>query len=422
VNDGAWFGVLLASARRSSAVAATGSPARAIEPRADRRTRRLGVASPDRRAVARRGRARGQGRAILDEFRGTRGKEVSQNPTRLAELSSSNRWRWWQEAWSLWRDAPLAGKGAATFEVARRDIRQGSITTTEAHNVALQFLAETGIVGFLLLLGAIGTGVTAAVCAVRRAAGGERAAAAALALGLGAYVLHGLVDIDWEFVAVTAPAFFVLGALIGLGARRRARVSRPVWALAGVAALGVLYSLVAPYASARLVDSAYERSPRTVEAARLGRHARPAGSNPLATDPLLRARRRRVGAGTTSGRAPVLPRGGRPPAGELEHLVRARLVRVLHGPVPERAPRPRPRVRPRPVRAGRAPGRAARPGAGEGARALASARAEDQRRASRRELRRVIPSSGATTRQVQVVRKRIASRRKPGRYMTIVRA
>src|SRR6478735_1439559 len=287
VNDGAWFGVLLAAGAAVAAGVAYWLAGRALSDR-ERTvwTRRLGWLAGIVALAAVAVVLAVKGGAILDEFRGTGGKEVSQTPTRLAELSSSNRWRWWQEAWSLWKDTPLAGKGAATFEVARRDIRQGSITTTAPHNVALQFLAETGIVGFLLLLGAIGTGATAAVCAVRRADGGERAAAAALALGLGAYILHGLVDIDWEFVAVTAPAFFVLGALIGLGARRRGRVSRPVWALAGVAGLGVLYSLVAPYSSARLVDSAYSQLASDRSEAALS-DARAAHTlNPLATDPL----------------------------------------------------------------------------------------------------------------------------------------
>src|SRR5580765_1878986 len=181
VDDGAWFGVLLAAGAAIAAGAAYWLAGRALSDR--ERTvwaRRLGWLAGIVALAAVAIVLAVKGGAILDEFRGTGGKEVSQNPTRLAELSSSNRWRWWQEAWSLWKDAPLAGKGAATFEVARRDIREGSITTTEPHNVALQFLAETGIVGFLLLIGAIGTGVAAAVCAVRRAEGGERPAAAAL--------------------------------------------------------------------------------------------------------------------------------------------------------------------------------------------------------------------------------------------------
>jgi O-Antigen ligase len=286
VNDGAWFGVLIAVGAGVAGGAAYWLVGRTLTER-ERTiwTRRLtavaGVLALAAVAVV----LAVKGGTILDEFRGTRG-EVSQSPTRLAELSSSNRWRWWQEAWSLWQDAPLGGKGAATFEIARRDIRVGSITTTEPHNVALQFLAETGIVGFLLLIGAVVAGAGAAVCAVRRAEGAARGAAAALALGLGAYFLHALVDIDWEFVAVSAPAFFVLGVLVGLGAPRRARVSRPVWAVAALLGVGVLYSLVAPYASSRLVDSSYSELAADRSAAALSDARAARGLNPLSVDPL----------------------------------------------------------------------------------------------------------------------------------------
>src|SRR5581483_3715594 len=159
VNDGAWFGVLGAIGAGIVCAAAWWLGGRVLAER-ERLvwTRRLATIAGLVALAALALVLALRGGQILDEFRGTGGKEVSQSPTRLAELSSSNRWRWWQEAWSLWQDAPVGGKGAATFEIARRDIRQGSITTTEPHNLPLQFLAETGIVGFLLLVALVGAG------------------------------------------------------------------------------------------------------------------------------------------------------------------------------------------------------------------------------------------------------------------------
>jgi tetratricopeptide (TPR) repeat protein len=287
VDDGAWFGVLVCVG--GAVVCAAAFLAARVELSEERRRAyaiRLGAVLAVAALAAVAAVLARNGGTILDEFRGTHGKEVTQDPTRLAELSSSNRWTWWQEAWTLFEDAPAGGKGAATFEIARRGIREGSVVTTEPHDLPLQFLSETGVVGFVLLLGLAGAGAAAAGSALRRAGAGERGAAAALAIGVGAYGVHSLIDIHWDFVAVSAPAFFSLGLLAGLGARRRPR--RPVVAFAAAAvALGALYSLTAPYASGRLVDSAYEAiaAGRTSAALSDGRSAR--WLNPLSTDPLL---------------------------------------------------------------------------------------------------------------------------------------
>jgi tetratricopeptide (TPR) repeat protein len=290
VNDGAWFGVLLCLG--AAVVWGLGYLAAArAEVGAERRrtlTRVLAVVVGVVAVAAVAGVAVAKGQTVLDEFRGASTTEVTQTPNRLADLSSSNRWRWWQEAWQLFRDAPAGGRGAATFEVARRGIRNGSIVTTEPHNLPLQFLAETGVVGFLLILGLIGAGAAAAVAAVRRSESAERGAVTALALAPAAFVLHSLVDIHWEFVAVGVPAFFCLGVLVGLGASPPAGRLRPAWACAvAVVSVAALYSLTAPYASGRLVDSAYDAiaAGRTSSALSDGRSAR--WLDPLATDPLL---------------------------------------------------------------------------------------------------------------------------------------
>ncbi len=286
VNDGAWFGVLLSVG--AAAVAGLAYLALRVEVAAGDRRRYAQVVGAALAAAVAIGLAVvivAKGGTILDEFRGAHG-QVSQGKTRFAELSSSNRWTWWKEAWTLFTRAPLGGKGAATFEIARRDVRGNALVTSEPHDLPLQFLAETGIVGFLLLLGAGAAGVVAIRSTIRRLDAPERGAAVALAAGVGAYAVHVLVDIHWEFVAVSAPVFFVLGALVGLGAERRVGGGRLGSLAAGAVGVAALYSLTAPYVSGRLVDSAYTAlaDGRIGQALSDGRTAR--WLNPLAVDPL----------------------------------------------------------------------------------------------------------------------------------------
>jgi O-antigen ligase len=196
--------------------------------------------------------------AWLREFRG--GGEVA-NSGRLGSLSSNNRWEWWKEAWRVFESKPAGGKGAQTFAIARLRVRKGGSITNEPHNLALQALSETGVVGFLLGVGAVLAAVAAVAGTLRRLRGPEQAAAAALTIAVPVYLLHALADIDWDFVAVSAPVFFVGGLLIGAGGSVRQIRARPL-AAAGVAValLAAVYSLAAPWLAANRTSDAYGAS------------------------------------------------------------------------------------------------------------------------------------------------------------------
>ncbi len=220
----------------------------------------------------------------FDEFQGG---DVAQGSSRLAELSSNNRWTWWQESWELFRDEPLAGSGAHTFEIARRPIRVGSIVTEEPHNLGVQSLAELGVVGLLLGVGAAGLALLACAEAVKRLEGDERAAASALAVLLPVYLLHALADIDWDFVAASAPVLFAVGLLLAVGRPPAEPRSQPALAaVTCVAALAVLYSITAPWLSQRRVEVAYGAIARGDgrDAASAARQAH--DLNPLSVEPL----------------------------------------------------------------------------------------------------------------------------------------
>jgi hypothetical protein len=207
-------------------------------------------------------------------------------PQRLANASSSSRWLWWKEAWHAWNGQPWRGTGAGTFELTHRLLRTNNIVVTEPHNVPLQFLSETGLVGFFFALAAVGVTGVGVVRRLRSLEGEERAAAAALAVLAAAYVLHSLVDFDWDFVAVSAPFFLSVGALLGgrLVRDEPRLVWTPVPAAVGIA---VALSLLTPWFAERSTDSARAAiaDGRPVQAYRDARDAR--SLNPLALDPVL---------------------------------------------------------------------------------------------------------------------------------------
>jgi O-Antigen ligase len=155
-----------------------------------------------------------------DTFRSPREAPALLDPGRLASTNAGNRWVWWSEAAGAWSDRPLAGWGAGAFPVLHREYRTNQLDVLQAHSMPLQFLAETGLVGFLLVSAAIGLLLAGAIGTVRRLVPGpERGLAAALLGASAAWAVHSLYDWDWEMPAVTLPAFIFLGLLCARGTR-----------------------------------------------------------------------------------------------------------------------------------------------------------------------------------------------------------
>jgi O-antigen ligase len=210
-------------------------------------------------------------------------------PGHLGSVASSDRWNWWREEWKAWLAHPVAGTGAGSFDLTHRRLRSNTSLATEPHNLPLQFLGEAGIVGFVVFLGIALAGASALVETLRRLEGEDRLAAAALTVGLFAYVVHGVVDFDWDFIAVTAPAMAVLGVLLAAGrpAQVRLLAQRSVGVVTvGAIAAAALYSLFSPWLATRQVDEAYGAIGRDNGAA--VSHARSAHDlNPISVDAVL---------------------------------------------------------------------------------------------------------------------------------------
>jgi hypothetical protein len=210
------------------------------------------------------------------------------DPTRLGSFTSNSRWTWWEETWTIFRDDPVGGAGAGSFAVARRPIRENTTHALEPHNIALQFLAETGVIGFLLFAGAVAAAALGVVSSVRRLRGTERAAAQALAVAPLAYLLHALIDYDWDFVALTGPIMLVLGVLLAAGHSSGPRRRYVLGTIGTVLVTAVvIFSLVSPWLASRYVAQVYAAIERDDLSEALDDSRRARGLNPLSIQPLL---------------------------------------------------------------------------------------------------------------------------------------
>ncbi len=160
----------------------------------------------------------------------------------------SNRYDFWRVALHEFVRHPLAGIGERGYQAAYLRERRSDETPVRSHSIELDFLSETGIVGFAAWLGAMGVLVAAAVLGTRRLEVGGVAA-----LGSGVFFLaHASVDWIWTVPAVGLPVFLLLGAAAGpthVASPLRPRVALP---LAVVVFLIAALLLAPPWLSARL--------------------------------------------------------------------------------------------------------------------------------------------------------------------------
>jgi hypothetical protein len=162
-------------------------------------------------------------------FTATRATSVY-DPGRLLSADSENRWVWWKEAAGAFSDRPLGGWGAGSFGVVHLLYRRDTLSVQQPHSVPLQFLAETGVVGAALGLGALALLLIAGLRTVRRIAAADpvpRSLAVGLLAAAFAYCVHELYDWDWDIPALTITALVCLGTLGGSLAGHGIRARSP---------------------------------------------------------------------------------------------------------------------------------------------------------------------------------------------------
>jgi tetratricopeptide (TPR) repeat protein len=213
--------------------------------------------------------------------------------SRLTRDLSTHRYDFWRIAWENFERAPLVGVGLDNFQQDYLKDGDSSEAPRYPHSFELSVLSETGILGALLLLGAITAALVAAAPGLRSSRGLGAAGSAGALLLFAYWAFHGSVDWLWEFPALGGAAFAMLGTAVAAATRpaepeaverRQTTVQR---ALVGVGALAAALILALPWLSERQLERAIE-SDGTLQS-RIDQLDRAASLNPFSSRPDLAA-------------------------------------------------------------------------------------------------------------------------------------
>jgi hypothetical protein len=147
-----------------------------------------------------------------DSFQRPQAVSVPADPAQRFTNLSGERRVLWDTALDAFTSHPLRGVGAGTYEFLWNRDPRWSHHVVDAHSLYIETLAETGLVGLLLLLVALGTSLRAALIApFRQPDAASSGAATGCAAALLVFCVICSVDWQWESTAVAVAAFACAG-------------------------------------------------------------------------------------------------------------------------------------------------------------------------------------------------------------------
>lgn len=228
---------------------------------------------------------------VQDRFAGSGSDSVDTGP-RITASFTDKRSDYWRVAVDVFADNPAIGAGAGAYGDEYTERRDQEFTHNKyAHNLVLRALADTGVVGGLLLTGAIAVLIAGLLAAWRRLEGSSRTIIVISSTVFGYFLVHASLDWVEMFPALAVPALSLPVVALAMvsprplaapGGPRRAGIAAVV-AMASVAVV----ALMPAYLADRYVDRA-SASWRTDPAGALRDLDRAASLNPLSAQVLVR--------------------------------------------------------------------------------------------------------------------------------------
>jgi hypothetical protein len=216
--------------------------------------------------------------------------ENDQSTNRLLGGLGSARYDFYRVGLDAYRARPVLGLGADNYYA--RYLRDGASQETPRypHSLEIRALAQTGLVGAVLLTLALASALLAAFRGMRQGGRLRRVTAQAATMAVVYWIVHGSADWFWEWAGLSVPAFALLGLAAGLSRAPRpaAGPAPPPRRSLRAAAVVVAGALALPLAALWVADreqrsaaAGFARDPSTAYA----RLRLAADLNPLAAAP-----------------------------------------------------------------------------------------------------------------------------------------
>src|SRR6266508_3173715 len=161
----------------------------------------------------------------FDEFQRIPGTASASGDFVRSHLLSGNgsgRWQFWAAAIDEFETAPVAGRGAGSYEPWWAQHASFTYFLRNAHSLYLETLGELGLIGFLLIVSAFVAGIAMAVRRLLRVAPREPPTIAALSAVFVGFAFGASIDWVWQITAITAVAIAAL-ALVAAAETARPR-------------------------------------------------------------------------------------------------------------------------------------------------------------------------------------------------------
>ncbi len=138
---------------------------------------------------------------------------------RFASLSMGYREAYWKVGWEAWKEHPLTGTGAGTFQYTWLENRPDTESVKQVHNLYLEQATETGVFALLALVGFVVALVALSARATLRSQGERRLLLAGLVSAVVIYLVSSFIEWHW-YIPGSTLIFFFLAAITAKFAAR----------------------------------------------------------------------------------------------------------------------------------------------------------------------------------------------------------